>query len=167
LSGSGKSTLAATVEKELYKRGRLAYILDGDNIRHGLNGDLGFSEAERRENIRRVAELTRLFTDAGLIVLTAFISPFRAERQMARKSLEPGRFIEIYVRCPLEICEQRDVKGLYKKARSREIPDFTGISSPYEAPENPELVIDSGQLTESEAGDIIIQYLKDKGYLQE
>lgn len=166
LSGSGKSTLARAVEKELYEQGHLSYLLDGDNIRHGLNGDLGFSETDRRENIRRIAELGKLFVDAGLIVLSAFISPFRTERQLARSILDPGAFIEVYVHCPLELCEKRDVKGLYKKARAGEIVDFTGINAPYEAPDNAEIVIDSEKKTEREAAEQIMQYLGDKGYLR-
>lgn len=166
LSGSGKSTLARAVEKELFEQGYLSYLLDGDNIRHGLNSDLGFTEPDRRENIRRIAELGKLFVDAGIIVLSAFISPFRTERQLARSILHPGAFIEVYVHCPLELCEKRDVKGLYKKARAGEIVDFTGINAPYEAPDNAEIVIDSEKQTEREAAEQIMQYLGDKGYLR-
>ncbi|MBL6627947.1 MAG: adenylyl-sulfate kinase [Cryomorphaceae bacterium] len=139
LSGSGKSTLANEVEQVLHTAGRHTFLLDGDNLRHGLNGDLGFSEADRTENIRRVAEVAKLMADAGLIVLTAFVSPFAADREKARRIVGPDRFVEIYVDCPLEVCESRDVKGLYAKARQGLIPDFTGISSPFEAPVQPEL----------------------------
>jgi adenylylsulfate kinase len=166
LSGSGKSTLARAVEKELYERHRLAYVLDGDNVRHGLNGDLDFSEEDRRENIRRIAEVSKLFVDAGLIVLTAFISPFRAERELARGILTPDRFIEIYVQCSLETCEKRDVKGLYKKARNGEIHDFTGISSPYEPPLNPEIRVDSTREPVEESVRIIMNHLREKGYIK-
>ena len=139
LSGSGKSTLANEVEQALHAAGRHTFLLDGDNLRHGLNGDLGFSEADRTENIRRVADVAKLMADAGLIVLTAFVSPFASDREKARSIVGPERFVEIYVDCPLEVCESRDVKGLYAKARQGLIPDFTGISSPFEAPAQPEL----------------------------
>ena len=139
LSGSGKSTLAVALEKALHERGIRTYLLDGDNIRHGLNRDLGFTDADRVENIRRIAEVAKLMMDAGLVVLTAFISPFRAERELARSLIEEGRFAEVFVDTPLEICEARDVKGLYKKARAGEIPNFTGIDSPYETPQSPEV----------------------------
>ena len=142
LSGSGKSTLANAMEKELFAQGKRTYILDGDNIRQGINKDLGFTEADRVENIRRVTEVARLMMDAGLIVITAFISPFRAERQMARELIGPHHFIEVFVETPLDVCEQRDPKGLYKKARSGQLPNMTGISSPYEPPKNPDLVVD-------------------------
>lgn len=166
LSGSGKSTLAREVERMLYEMGRLSYVLDGDNIRHGLNGDLGFSEEDRRENIRRITEVTKLFTDAGLIVLTAFISPFRKERQKARTALGPGRFVEVYVECDMDICEQRDVKELYQKARAGEIDDFTGISSPYEEPENPEIRVNTGRQSIKESVKIITGFLIEKGYIE-
>jgi adenylylsulfate kinase len=159
LSGSGKSTLAAAVEKELYERGHLCYVLDGDNVRHGLNGDLGFSDEDLKENIRRIGEVSKLFVDAGLITLTAFISPFKADRQAIRENLEPGRFIEVFVDCPLDICEQRDVKGLYAKARNREITAFTGISSPYEAPEHPEIIMNTGEQSLETSTKIVIDYL--------
>ncbi len=139
LSGSGKSTLALAAERALFERGALAYVLDGDNVRHGLCADLGFSPADRRENIRRIAEVARLLNDAGTVVLTSFISPYRADRAAARALLPRGQFFEIHVDCPLEVCERRDVKGLYRRARAGEIPDFTGVSAPYEAPERPEL----------------------------
>ena len=159
LSGSGKSTLAHAVEEELYQKSCHTYVLDGDNVRHGLNGNLGFSDAERIENIRRVSEVSKLFIDAGIIILTAFISPFKAEREKAKKLIGEGNFIEIYCQCSLEICEKRDIKGLYQRARNGEIKYFTGISSPYEAPENAELVIDTGHHTLDNCVDIVIQYL--------
>ena len=157
LSGSGKSTIANMVEKRLHALGKHSFLLDGDNIRHGLNKDLGFSDADRIENIRRVGEVARLMTDAGLIVLTAFISPFRAERDMVRKMLPEGEFFEIFVDTPLEIAEARDVKGLYRKARAGEIANFTGISSPYEAPVNPEIRIDTTRTTPEEAAELIVE----------
>ncbi len=143
LSGSGKSTIANLVEKRLLASGHHTYLLDGDNVRHGLNRDLGFSAEDRVENIRRVAEVARLMVDAGLIVLVSFISPFRDERRMARERFAAGEFIEVFVDTPLEICERRDVKGLYAKARAGQIPNFTGIDSPYERPEHAELVLDT------------------------
>lgn len=139
LSGAGKSTLANLVEKQLHARGCHTFILDGDNVRHGLNRDLGFTDEDRVENIRRVAEVARLMVDAGLVVLVSFISPFRAERQMARERFGDGEFVEVFVDVPLAVAEARDVKGLYRKARAGQIPNFTGIDSPYEAPESPEL----------------------------
>jgi bifunctional enzyme CysN/CysC len=145
LSGSGKSTIANALEKALHAQGRRTYILDGDNVRQGLNKDLGFTDADRVENIRRIAEVAKLMMDAGLIVMTAFISPFRAERQMARELIGAENFIEVFVDTPLAVCEQRDPKGLYKKARSGQLPNMTGINSPYEAPINPELVVDTAQ----------------------
>lgn len=144
LSGAGKSTLANALEGELYHRGHHSYLLDGDNVRHGLNKDLGFSDMDRVENIRRIGEVAKLFVDAGLIVITAFISPFRTDRMMVRNLIGPGEFIEIYVKASLETCESRDPKGLYKKARAGQIKNFTGIDSPYEAPEQAELTINSG-----------------------
>jgi len=147
LSGSGKSTIANLVEQKLHQQGIRTYILDGDNVRHGLNKDLGFTEADRIENIRRITEVAHLMVDAGIVVLTAFISPFRAERDMARNRFEDGEFVEVFVDTPLEIVEQRDVKGLYKKARKGEIHNFTGISSPYEAPENPEFTLSTAETT--------------------
>ncbi|MGH8212860.1 MAG: sulfate adenylyltransferase subunit CysN [Rhodanobacteraceae bacterium] len=165
LSGAGKSTIANLVEKKLYAMGRHSYLLDGDNIRHGLNRDLGFTEGDRVENIRRVAEVARLMTDAGLIVLTAFISPFVSERAMARRSLGEGEFIEIYVNTPLNVAEQRDVKGLYKKARAGELENFTGIDSPYEPPENPELTIDTVGCDAADAADKVVEYLRRQGLI--
>jgi len=144
LSGAGKSTLAHAVEETLYQRGCRTFVLDGDNVRHGLCGDLGFTAKDREENIRRIGEMAKLFMEAGVIVLTAFISPYRADRERVRGMVAHGDFIEIYCDSSIEVCESRDVKGLYKKARSGQIADFTGISSPYEAPEKPELVVNTG-----------------------
>jgi bifunctional enzyme CysN/CysC len=160
LSGAGKSTIANLVEKKLHAMGRHSYLLDGDNLRHGLNKDLGFTEADRVENIRRVAEVARLMIDAGLIVLTAFISPFRAEREMARSLVGAGEFLEIYVDTPLAVAEIRDVKGLYRKARRGELSNFTGIDSPYEAPESPELVVNTVECSPDEAADAVIALLQ-------
>ncbi len=159
LSGSGKSTIANLVEKKLHAAGRHTFLLDGDNVRHGLNKDLGFTEADRIENIRRVGEVAKLMTDAGLIVLTAFISPFRAERELVRGMIPEGEFIEIFIDTPLEVAEQRDVKGLYKKARSGQLKNFTGIDSPYEAPENPEIRIDTTTTSPEDAAEQIVQRL--------
>lgn len=145
LSGSGKSTLAFAVEEALIARGVAAYVLDGDNIRFGLNRDLGFAPVDRTENIRRIGEVCRLFQDAGLIVLTAFVSPYRADRDAVRALHPDGTFTEVFVDTPLEVCEQRDVKGLYAKARAGEIPEFTGISAPYEAPDSPEIRVDTSR----------------------
>jgi adenylylsulfate kinase len=144
LSGSGKSTLAHALEHRLYERGVRTYVLDGDNVRQGLNKDLGFSDADRTENIRRIGEVSKLMMDAGLMVLTAFISPFRKDRQIVRQLVNEGDFVEIYCRASLAVCEERDPKGLYKKARSGMIPEFTGINSPYEEPEEPEIILDTG-----------------------
>ena len=165
LSGSGKSTIANIVEKKLAARGRHTFLLDGDNVRHGLNRDLGFTEADRIENIRRVGEVARLMADAGLIVLTAFISPFRAERELVRKMLPEGEFIEVFVDTPLEDAEKRDPKGLYAKARAGEILNFTGIDSPYEVPEDAEIVIDTMKLSAEDAADRIIEELNKRGRL--
>ncbi|MDX9996501.1 MAG: sulfate adenylyltransferase subunit CysN [Phenylobacterium sp.] len=159
LSGSGKSTIANLVEKRLHADGRHTYILDGDNVRHGLNKDLGFTDEDRVENIRRVAEVAKLMVDAGLIVLVSFISPFRAERRLARDLLEDGEFIEVFVDTPLEVAEQRDVKGLYKKARAGQLKNFTGVDSPYEAPEHPEIRIDTTAMTPAEAAEQIVAWL--------
>jgi adenylylsulfate kinase len=145
LSGSGKSTLAHVVEESLHQRGCRTFVLDGDNVRHGLCGDLGFSAQDRQENIRRIGEVAKLFMEAGVIVLTAFISPYRADRERVRGMVEHGDFIEIYCDASIEVCEARDVKGMYKKARAGQIVEFTGISSPYEAPENPELILNTGR----------------------
>ena len=165
LSGSGKSTIADRLEQKLFKRGKRTYLLDGDNVRHGLNKDLGFTDEDRVENVRRVAEVGKLMVDAGLIVLASFISPFRSERDMARGLFEDGEFVEIFVDTPLEICESRDPKGLYKKARSGELKNFTGIDSAYEAPEAPELVLKSGETDADQLADDIIAYLERNGYL--
>jgi bifunctional enzyme CysN/CysC len=165
LSGSGKSTVANLLERRLFAMGRHTYILDGDNIRHGLNRDLSFSDADRVENIRRAAHAARLMVDAGLIVLAAFISPFEAERRMARELFDDGEFIEVFIDNPLEICEERDPKGLYKKARSGLIPNFTGISSPYEAPESPEIHIQCKEMARADIVEKAIDYLHRKGIL--
>jgi bifunctional enzyme CysN/CysC len=159
LSGAGKSSIANLVQKKLYALGKHSFLLDGDNIRHGLNKDLGFTDADRVENIRRIAEVARLMTDAGLIVLTAFISPFRAERRMVRDMSQPGEFIEIYVETPLAVAEQRDVKGLYKKARAGELKHFTGIDSPYEPPEHPEIRVNTVARSADEAAEEIVAYV--------
>jgi len=166
LSGAGKSTLAHAVEEQLYQKGYHTFVLDGDNVRHGLCGDLGFSDADRMENIRRVGEVAKLFIEAGVIVLTAFISPFRADRDKARQLIQ-GDFVEIYCDCSLEVCEERDVKGLYRKARAGEIKHFTGISSPYEIPENPELSINTGGKIIEECAAEVLAYLVKRGVYQE
>ena len=158
LSGSGKSTLANAVESVLHARGCHTYVLDGDNVRHGLNKNLGFSDEDRRENIRRIGEVAKLFSDAGVLTLTAFISPFQSDRAVVR-DLIGDRFVEVHVKASVEVCESRDPKGLYKKARAGEISDFTGISSPYEAPENPEIVVDTGELTLEESVEVVVGYL--------
>lgn len=165
LSGSGKSTIAVAAEKELLAQGRVAYVLDGDNIRHGLNANLGFSPEDRTENIRRIGEVARLFTDAGVIVLTSFISPYRADRDAVRGKMEKGDFVEVYVAASLETCESRDVKGLYQKARAGQIPEFTGISAPYEEPRSPELVLDTNDQTVEASVSALVGYLRDQGYL--
>jgi bifunctional enzyme CysN/CysC len=159
LSGAGKSTIANLVEQRLVRMNRHTFLLDGDNVRHGLNKDLGFTESDRIENIRRVGEVARLMADAGLIVLTAFISPFRADREMVRNMMDDGEFVEIFVDTPLSVAEKRDVKGLYKKARSGELKNFTGIDSPYEPPEMPEIHVDTTELTAEEAADLIVEKL--------
>lgn len=166
LSGSGKSTIANALEEMLYHNGNFTYLLDGDNVRHGLNSDLGFNEASRVENIRRVGEVAKLFVDSGLIVLTAFISPFVKEREFVKKLLGEGEFIEVFIDTPLEVCEKRDPKGLYKKARSGGIEDFTGIDSPYEAPKNAQIHIKNDKIGISEACETIIDYLIEKEYIQ-
>jgi len=165
LSACGKSTIATVLQNKLYDRGCLVYILDGDNIRHGLNGDLGFSPEDRDENIRRIGEVAHLFADAGFIAITSFISPYRNDRDRARKLNNEGEFIETYVKASLEVCESRDPKGLYKKAREGIIPEFTGISAPYEEPENPELVVDTGELSVNESVDNILGYLEEQKIL--
>lgn len=165
LSGSGKSTIANQVANGLHQLGKLTYVLDGDNIRHGLNKNLGFSPEDREENIRRIGEVAKLFADAGVITTTAFISPYRKDRDKAREILEDGRFIEVFVDCPLEVCESRDPKGLYKKARAGEIKEFTGIDAPYEVPENAEIVINTNDLDLAASTQKVIDYLSDKGTL--
>jgi bifunctional enzyme CysN/CysC len=165
LSGAGKSTIANLVEAELHKRGHHTISLDGDNVRHGLNRDLGFTEVDRVENIRRVSEVSKLMLDAGLITLSSFISPFRSERKMARDRVESGEFCEVFVDTPLEVAEQRDAKGLYKKARAGEIKNFTGIDSPYEAPENPEIHLDMAELSAEDAAGTVIAWLESRDYI--
>ncbi len=165
LSGSGKSTLAHAVEEELHKRDYRTFVLDGDNIRHGLCSDLGFTETDRRENIRRVGEVAKLFTEAGVITLTAFISPFREDRNRVRSMFPHGNFLEIFCDCSIEICEQRDVKGLYLRARSGEVKQFTGINSPYEIPEKPELVVATGEMTLNESVSQVIRLLENRSKL--
>jgi bifunctional enzyme CysN/CysC len=165
LSGAGKSTIANRVEVELHRRGQHTYMLDGDNVRHGLNRDLGFTDADRVENIRRVAEVSKLMIDAGLIVLVSFISPFRSERQMARGLFQDSEFFEVFVDTPLAVAEDRDPKGLYKKARRGELQHFTGIDSPYEPPENPELRLDTTALSAVEAAAVVIELLERRDLL--
>lgn len=165
LSGSGKSTLAHAVEERLYEMMCRTFVLDGDNIRHGLCGDLGFSDEDRVENIRRIGEVAKLFLEAGVITLTAFISPFRSDRERVRNLVPHGDFLEIYCQCPLEICEQRDVKGLYKKARAGEIKAFTGIDSPYEEPLAPELVVNTGSESLEESTAKVIGLLRERGVI--
>ncbi|MED0585762.1 adenylyl-sulfate kinase [Bacillus subtilis] len=165
LSGSGKSVLANAVDEKLYRKGIQSYVLDGDNIRHGLNKDLGFQTGDRIENIRRIGEVAKLFVDSGQMILTAFISPFREDRDMVRALFPKGEFFEIYVKCPLHVCEQRDPKGLYKKARNGEIKHFTGIDSPYEAPLSPDFIIESDQTSISDGAELIINALQNKGII--
>lgn len=162
LSGAGKSTLSTAVEKELFKSGIRSYVLDGDNVRHGLNNNLGFSPEDRKENIRRIGEVSKLFVDAGLFALSAFISPYREDREMVRSRFAEGEFIEIYVKCSLEECEKRDPKGLYKKARNGEISNFTGISAPYEEPEQAELVIETDKQSIEQSVSQVMNYLREK-----
>jgi len=162
LSGSGKSTIANLVEKRLFGEGRHTYLLDGDNVRHGLNQDLGFTEADRVENIRRVAEAAKLFVEAGLITLVSFISPFRSERRMARELLKPGQFIEVFIDTPLALCMARDPKGLYRRAVAGEIKNFTGVDSPYEIPENPELILSTEVLSAEASAEKVVAYLKER-----
>ncbi|RIK97766.1 MAG: adenylyl-sulfate kinase [Proteobacteria bacterium] len=165
LSGSGKSTIAVAAEERLIARGRLAYVLDGDNVRHGLNKNLGFSPEDRTENIRRIGEVSKLFTEAGVIVFTSFISPYRADRDLVRGIHEAGRFVEVHVAASVETCESRDVKGLYAKARAGEIKEFTGITAPYEAPLSPELVIDTSAEPVEKSVERLVTYLAENGYL--
>jgi adenylylsulfate kinase len=165
LSGSGKSTIGHRVERMLIDRGAFAYVLDGDNVRHGLNSDLGFAPEDRVENIRRIGEVSKLFADAGALVVSAFISPYRKDRDRIRSLVPEGEFVEVFVDTPLEICEARDPKGLYKKARAGEIKNFTGLDAPYEAPENPEVHLETADLSVDEAAAQVIRYLEDKKIL--
>ena len=165
LSGAGKSTIANIVERKLAKQGRHTYLLDGDNVRHGLNKDLGFTDADRVENIRRIGEVAGLMVDSGLIVLTAFISPFRSERQLARNLVDDDEFLEVYVETPLSLAEERDPKGLYKKARRGELKNFTGIDSPYEPPETPEILVNTASNTAEQAAERVIVELRKKGII--
>ena len=169
LSGSGKSTVAYTVEHALVERGHLAYVLDGDNIRHGLNKNLGFSPEDRTENIRRIGEVAKLFADTGVLTFTSFISPYRADRDLVRKIHEDGKlpFIEVFVNAAVEVCETRDPKGLYKKARAGELKEFTGISAPYEEPLKPELVLDSARLDPKQCAVVVLDYLTERGLLRD
>lgn len=162
LSGSGKSTLAHEVEERLYQMGCRTFVFDGDNVRHGLCSDLGFSAADRAENIRRIGEMAKLFVEAGVIAMTAFISPFRADRERVRSLVAEGDFIEIYTKCPLEVCEQRDVKGLYRRARMGEIKEFTGITSPYEEPDHADLVLDTSLYSLQECAEMVVGLLAEK-----
>ena len=161
LSGSGKSTVAVEVERRLCMAGRATYLLDGDNLRFGLNKDLTFSAEDRRENIRRIGEVAKLFSDAGIIVLASFISPYKEDRAAIRASVDAGRYIEVHISTPIEVCEGRDIKGLYAKARAGEIKDFTGVNAPYEAPENPELDIDTSRVALDDAVRHVIEFIED------
>lgn len=165
LSGSGKSTIAHAVEEKLFEAGHLCFVLDGDNIRHGLNKNLGFSPEDREENIRRIGEVANLFARVGVIAMTAFISPYRADRDKARALLDPGEFVEVFVKVPIKVAEERDPKGLYEKARAGEIKEFTGISAPYEEPLSPELVIDTSELDLEQSAERVLSYLKEKGII--
>jgi adenylylsulfate kinase len=165
LPSSGKSTLAVALEEALYEKGCHTYILDGDNVRHGLNKNLGFSPEDREENIRRLGEVAKLFRDAGVISMTAFISPYRRDRLQARQLSDQDDFIEVFVDCPVEVCEQRDPKGMYKKARQGAIKEFTGVSAPYEAPENPEIHLRTHKNSLSECVALILKYLTERGYI--
>ncbi len=165
LSASGKSTIAVLVDQLLAERGARSYVLDGDNIRHGLNRDLGFSPGDRAENIRRIGEVARLFTQAGIVNLTAFISPYREDRDRNRAIQDPGDFIEVFVDSPLEVCERRDPRGLYRLAREGKIPEFTGISAPYEPPLHPDLVLNTDRESEAESAATLVAYLEERGYL--
>ncbi|NOY83679.1 MAG: adenylyl-sulfate kinase [Nitrospirae bacterium] len=162
LSSAGKSTLAHALEEQLHQGGCRTFVFDGDNVRHGLCKDLGFSEVDRHENIRRVGEMAKLFIETGVIALTAFISPFRADREQVRQLVPKGNFIEVYCKCSLSVCEKRDPKGLYQRARSGEIKNFTGITSPYEIPENPELVVDTEGITLAESVEYVMHFLNEK-----
>ncbi|WP_346234746.1 adenylyl-sulfate kinase [Lysinibacillus telephonicus] len=166
LSASGKSSIANAVARALFERGNQTFVLDGDNIRHGLNKNLGFDEESRKENIRRIGEVSKLFIEGGQIVLTAFISPYKDDRHVVRALVADDEFVEVYVKCSIEECERRDPKGLYKKARNEEIKNFTGISAPYEAPDNPEIVVDSEKFSIKECSEQIIQFLISKNYIK-
>lgn len=166
LSASGKSSIANSLARRLFEQGNQSFVLDGDNIRHGLNKDLGFDENSRKENIRRIGEVSKLFVESGQIVLTAFISPYKEDRNVVRALVEEGEFIEVYVKCSVEECERRDPKGLYEKARKNEIKNFTGISAPYEAPDNPEIVVNSEQYSIEECTEQLINFLVEKGYIE-
>ena len=165
LPSSGKSTIASAVEHQLYTRGVRTYLLDGDNVRHGLNCDLGFSPEDRAENIRRIGEVAKLFVDAGMITLVAFISPYRIDREQARKIVEDGEFIEVYAKCPVEVCEHRDTKGFYRKAKKGEIQEFTGVSAPYEEPLNPEICLETARISVEESVKKTLDYLQQKGII--
>ena len=164
LSGAGKSTLAHVIEEQLHQMGCRTFVFDGDNVRHGLCKDLGFSKEDREENIRRIGEMCNLFIDAGVIALTAFISPFKKDRHAIRQMVQDGDFIEVYCKCSLEICEKRDVKGIYAKARKGEIQEFTGISSPYEVPVNPEIIVDTGNTSLEECAKTVLDYLQNRKF---
>jgi adenylylsulfate kinase len=164
-SCAGKSTLAYKLEEKLYEKGLRAYVLDGDNVRTGLNKDLGFSAEDRKENIRRIGEVAKLFVDAGLIIMAAFISPYERDRESVRSIVEDDEFVEIYVKCSLDVCEQRDVKGFYKKAREGIIKNFTGIDDPYEEPEHPEIIVETDKMTVEKSVEKIMNYLEEKGYI--
>ena len=165
LSASGKSTIAHFVEKELYERGIRAYVLDGDNVRHGINSNLGFSRDDRRENIRRIAEVSKLFVDTGIVVLGSFISPYREDRAFVAETIGRDNFFEIYVKCPVEVCMNRDPKGLYKKAKAGIIKGYTGVDAPYEAPENPDLVLDTEELTVEESSKNVLKLLDSRKFI--
>lgn len=165
LSGSGKSTIANLLEKKLVEQGKHTYLLDGDNIRHGLCGDLGFSDADRVENIRRISEVAKLFVDSGTIVITAFISPFKVDRAYCRNLLQDGEFVEVFIDTPLDVCEQRDPKGLYQKARQGDIKNFTGLDSPYEAPEKPEVHLQYSEQSAEQSAEQIVNILIEKGFV--
>lgn len=165
LSASGKSTIACEVERRLFEKKKLAYVLDGDNIRHGLNKDLGFSPEDREENIRRIGEVAKLFSDAGLIALTAFISPYKKDREKVRYLVKKGEFIEVYVKCPIDVLKKRDPKGMYEKALRGEIKEFTGISAPYEEPDNPELILETDKETIDQSVNKVMEYLKAQGII--
>ena len=165
LSGSGKSTIAYSVEERLYRRGMKTYVLDGDNVRKGLNSNLGFSMEDREENIRRIGEVAKLFVDAGIVVITAFISPYEKDRALARSIVDPNEFCEVYIKCPLEVCEQRDVKGLYKKARQGALKNFTGLDDPYEEPRHPELIIETAKASVGESVNQLLAFLESHKFM--